>query len=330
MGIIVFILVGFISYYTCNLVVKHSLFKVRYDASSEESNNNTESINSESPNYNSIGGESKTQSFKIGKVSYTKKTKRQIKSIFDIKDFSQVCVEHLGKWSEILCILTSIVILVGASIAYHIFMKDCLVSIIDGIANIEYDQSVIYPWENNGPPWYWNGIFASLIIVVVLYPITLFKNLNFLVKFNSFGIFFVLFLLVFIIYASIEALVSPFEMSANVASVSSLTISALGLFGSNSATPPASSSQDSYNIADDVIRKGDEVLVNHLKLFDIHFSHLLAILSLSFFIHNVIGPILKNQKSLKHTQRDTGVAFIVAGMIYAVPGILGAFAYVFF
>lgn len=363
-------------------MVQHSLFKVRYDEEGQQkqtSPNETTAINSgdkitladeeesSAPTtyYQSVDNKegntslhhaSTTKSYQKG--NYSKKFKRISNYVLDIKDFSQVCVEHLGRWSEILCIITSIVILIGASIAYHIFMKDCLMSIVTGIFDIQYDNTKIYPWDKNGPPWYWNGIFASVIIVVLLFPITLLKNLNFLVKFNSFGIFFVLFLIIFIIYASIEAMVSPFEFSNNVASVSTLTMMSLssnmstittssnvnsnggsnsswmnhllgGILGHNTDGSSSSSGQSSspqYSFVDDTIVKGDTVLVNHLSLFNMHFSHLLAILSLSFFIHNVIGPILKNQKSLKHTKRDTAVAFIVAAMIYAVPGMLGAFA----
>ncbi|KAG2382347.1 hypothetical protein C9374_005549 [Naegleria lovaniensis] len=388
LGIIVFVLVGLISYYTCNLVVQHSLFKVRYDDEGQQqqqqtSPNETTAINSgdkialseeesSAPTtyYQSVDNKEGSTSLRHASTTTRKKVKRISNYILDIKDFSQVCVEHLGRWSEILCIITSIVILIGASIAYHIFMKDCLMSIVTGIFDIQYDTTKIYPWDKNGPPWYWNGIFASVIIVVLLFPITLLKNLNFLVKFNSFGIFFVLFLIIFIIYASIEAMVSPFEFSNNIASVSTLTMMSLSsnvsnimtsssmntnsgssngdswmnhLLGgilsnsfagssnalSTSSAAPGQTSPPQYNFADDTIVRGDTVLVNHLSLFNIHFSHLLAILSLSFFIHNVIGPILKNQKSLKHTKRDTAVAFIVAALIYAVPGMLGAFAFRF-
>jgi len=276
--------------------VQHSLFKISYNEEDESVNNEHTAL----------------------------KSRKKKTTYLDLKDFSQVCVEYLGKWSEILCLLTSIVILIGASIAYHIFMKDCLMSIINGIADINYDSSIIYPWEQNGPPWYWNGILASVIIVFILFPISLLKNLTFLVKFNSFGIFFVLFLIIFIIYACVEAMVEPFNFATAGASLSTLAMSIVSQ--TQQAAPAPTKDVLNYSIEDDIIQKGDQVLVNHLTLFNSHFSHLLAILSLSFFIHNVIGPILKNQRSLTHTKRDTAIAFLIAALIYAVPGMLGAFA----
>ncbi|KAL9648506.1 hypothetical protein ABK040_014126 [Willaertia magna] len=322
LGIVVFIIVGLISYYTMHLVVQHSLFKYRYEPKEEdeEKKNIIDSNNSIINNVN----DNNEYTNNTSTTYYTSKKSKKTKVLTEIQDFSKVCVEHLGKWSEIICLLSSVVILIGASIAYHIFMKDCLLSIVNGIFNIQYDTDIIYPWVQNGPPWYWNGIFSSFIIIVIVFPISLLKNLTVLGKLNSFGIFFVLFLIVFILYTCIEQMIDPFDNQVTVVITSVKELMTSSLIDNNYLTQY---NNDHFSISGERIEKGDTVLVNHLDLFNAHFSHLLAILSLSFFIHNVIGSILKNQKSLKHTKRDTAVAYIIAGLIYAVPGMLGAFAF---
>jgi sodium-coupled neutral amino acid transporter 9 len=277
LGVIVFFLVGIISYYTCTLITRHTkLHRYRLKLEQVSPDDSPSEEISLKPNFTGS----------------------------DIVDFSEVCVKHLGRWSQILALLASIIILIGAAIAYHIFMKDCLLNIVAGIARIEVNTK--FPWEANGPPWYWNGIFASCVITIIVFPLSCLRKLTLLVKFNSFGVFFVLFLLVFIIYSSTYAMVYP------------------------ETTLPTNSTQIvQYVFSDFVQTNGTAQYVNYLQNFSVTFSHLLAILSLSFFIHNVIVSILASKKSLRHTRRDIAIAFVFAGLCYLIPGVMGSVAFRF-
>jgi sodium-coupled neutral amino acid transporter 9 len=278
LGVIVFFLVGLISYYTCTLVTRHAKLHT-YRSRMEEINSSPEDA----------------ESAPIVKPNFTG---------LDIVDFSEVCIKHLGRWSQIVALLASITILVGAAIAYHIFMKDCLLSIIAGLTHKDINSN--YPWEANGPPWYWNDIVASLAIIAIVFPLSCFKRLTLLVKFNSFGVFFVLFLLVFIIYSSTYAMVHP-----------------------ETTVPHNATEVVQYVFQNVTPGNGTTVYTNYLQNFSVQFSHLLAILSLSFFIHNVIVSILASKKSLRHTRRDIAIAFVLAGLCYLIPGVMGSVAFRF-
>eukprot|EP00818_Percolomonas_sp_WS_P007698 CAMPEP_0117449140 /NCGR_PEP_ID=MMETSP0759-20121206/7786_1 /TAXON_ID=63605 /ORGANISM="Percolomonas cosmopolitus, Strain WS" /LENGTH=353 /DNA_ID=CAMNT_0005241595 /DNA_START=364 /DNA_END=1425 /DNA_ORIENTATION=+ len=200
------------------------------------------------------------------------------------EDFGEVCVEVLGKWSRWLALIVSCVILVGASIAYHIFMKDCLLSVVDGIFSLN---------KNDGK-WYWNDYWAAGAVFLVLFPLVNFKKLTLLVKFNSFGVFFVLFLIMYIIYACVMEIIKTSHVH-----------------------PP-------------LPHPHDKLQPGGIILFGRNCAHLLGILSLSFFIHNVISSILKNQKPSKtslQTNRDVFGAFFMAALTYGIPGVLGVIAF---
>jgi sodium-coupled neutral amino acid transporter 9 len=278
LGCIVFFLVGIISYYTCTLITRHAkLHRHRMKIESTNSPQEGEDIALKPKN---ISGS-------------------------DIVDFSEVCTQYLGRWSQILALLASITILIGAGIAYHIFMKDCLLGIVAGYGRFKVNSK--YPWEQNGPPWYWNDIVASLVIIAIVFPLSCLRRLTLLVKFNSYGVFFVLFLLIFIIYSSTYAIVHP----ETTISTNSTTIYELVM-----------------NVS--VIRHNGTIeYTNYLQNFSLEFSHLLAILSLSFFIHNVIVSILASKKSLRHTRRDIAIAFVLAGLCYLIPGVMGSVAFRF-
>jgi len=62
-------------------------------------------------------------------------------------------------------------------------------------------------------------------------------------------------------------------------------------------------------------------------LFEGHFTKFAGILTLSFFIHNCILPILKLQRNPENNNRDLGIAFVLVGLSYALLGALAYMAY---
>lgn len=106
-------------------------------------------------------------------------------------DLPEAAREFLGKWAETLAIMTSILVLIAAAIAYHLYMTDALMDIVSGIASFR---------NSSIPSSSWNPTIAALIIAAVVLPICCAPKMTLLVKFNSFGIFFVMLLLVFMAY----------------------------------------------------------------------------------------------------------------------------------
>jgi solute carrier family 38 (sodium-coupled neutral amino acid transporter), member 9 len=108
-------------------------------------------------------------------------------------DFSEVCVKHLGGWTRPFSLAVSLSVLLGAIIAYHIYMAYALRDAVSGG----------FEFAGGSAPSFWNATVAAILIIFVLYPIACAPSMGGLIRFNSFGIFFVYFLLLFMIYESI-------------------------------------------------------------------------------------------------------------------------------
>lgn len=63
-----------------------------------------------------------------------------------------------------------------------------------------------------------------------------------------------------------------------------------------------------------------------LVVFTSDVGSLCGIFALSFFVHNIIIPILKNNKEEKKNQRDIFLGYSLTAGVYAIIGFFGAFA----
>ncbi|XP_035216222.1 sodium-coupled neutral amino acid transporter 9 homolog [Stegodyphus dumicola] len=64
----------------------------------------------------------------------------------------------------------------------------------------------------------------------------------------------------------------------------------------------------------------DPSSVDYVKLFQITFPVLVGTLSLSFFIHNCVLSIMRNQKQPKNNARDLAIAYVLVGATYLIIG----------
>jgi len=69
------------------------------------------------------------------------------------------------------------------------------------------------------------------------------------------------------------------------------------------------------------------VSFDHVPQFDPDFPALAGVLTVSFFIHNCVLPIMKNQRYPEHNNRDLAIAFVLVGLTYATIGSLGYLAF---
>jgi len=58
-----------------------------------------------------------------------------------------------------------------------------------------------------------------------------------------------------------------------------------------------------------------------------NFPALAGVLTVSFFIHNCVLPIMKNQQHPENNNRDLAIAFVLVGLTYATIGSLGYLAF---
>jgi hypothetical protein len=61
----------------------------------------------------------------------------------------------------------------------------------------------------------------------------------------------------------------------------------------------------------------------HIELFGANWATLAGILTLSFFIHNVICVIMRNNEKQDKNVRDLSLGYIAVGTCYVLIGILG-------
>lgn len=67
-----------------------------------------------------------------------------------------------------------------------------------------------------------------------------------------------------------------------------------------------------------------EVSLDNVTIFTADVANLCGVFALSFFIHNIIIPIMKNNRNEKNNQRDVILGYGLTGLLYAIIGIFGA------
>jgi len=144
-------------------------------------------------------------------------------------------------------------------------------------------QTVLTASGHGGETW-WKHAYAALV-PLVLYPICNFKDLSALVKVNSLGFLFLWYTILFMVYHGAKALT-------------------LGNDLAYSWQPPATAYSDAG-------------LLNVNLGGTANFGPLAGMMMLSFFIHNVIQPILKNAQPA--TQRTDIVIASVLSYCRTVP-----------
>ena len=130
--------------------------------------------------------------------------------------------------------------------------------------------------------------YSSIIMFVLESLITSRRDLGFFIKIVSFGAIFITSLMVFIICFGIYALATTdYEVS-------------------------------SLPVVDDYSSN-----IRHLALFSPHYSSLLGMLSVGFFLHPCSIEIVKNNRNQENNLRDTFLGYLGVFMSYASVGTMG-------
>lgn len=192
-------------------------------------------------------------------------------------DFADFAGNFLGRRAKAVTWLFSVLVIVGASMAYHILMAQSLFQLVRAAANAAGAADT--------SRW-WNVKDAALCILV-LYPVTNLKDMGLLVKFNSAGFIFLWYTILFIIYHGVHAMATrnftfSFWPGAVVSNATDATSS-----GSGVPVDPAP--------------------INITTGADWGITTLFGIMMLSYFIHNCIQPILRHADP-KTRKRDVVLA----------------------
>ena len=132
-------------------------------------------------------------------------------------------------------------------------------------------------------------IYCSMILAIVLFPVINMKEITFLIRISSKGIFFVSFLILFVYYTGIKSMFNT-------------------------------TFDHSY-----IYNKG--ISPSHISLFGPDPSILAGALSLGYYTHNFIIPVMKNNENQRNNRRDLFLGYFLVFLTYSSLGIAGYYGF---
>ena len=133
-------------------------------------------------------------------------------------------------------------------------------------------------------------IYCGLVVSCLIFPLLILKDMAILVTLNSYGIYLVSLLLMFVI--------------------------GVGIYGFANTT---------YKF--DYIENTEGSDTRYIYLFGTQISTLAGTLSLGYFSHSFVLPLMKNNKNQENNKRDLFIGYILVMLTYIVVGIMGYFGF---
>ena len=191
-------------------------------------------------------------------------------------------IAKIGKNTQILfCTLITL----GGLLIYFLIVSQNLYPIVCLILNkifkTEIDSKNLEPEFGR-----FSLIYLGIILAFFLFPLTVKKDVGFLVKLSSFGIYFISILIIFVIYTGISSLINT-------------------------------------NFHLDYIKNKTDSKERYLYLFGQNPGDFTGTLSMGYFCHTAILPILKTNKNQKNNIRDLALGYIFVGLTFSLCGIMG-------
>ena len=189
-----------------------------------------------------------------------------------------------AKVGIILQITFNLMINIGATFIYFLIINQNLypcICLFLKLFNLDIDGEDITPYFDK-----FSLFYCALLVSLIVFPLTILKEMHILAKFNSFGIYFVSALLIFVIYTGIRTLCTDtfhFEYKENI-----------------------EGSKD-----------------RNLFLFGTNPGIITGTFSIGMFCHSVILPLMKNNKKPENNQRDLFFGYVCVTLTYIIIGIMG-------
>lgn len=214
-------------------------------------------------------------------------------------DIINLVLKMWGKKGQVLTLIMSCSVLIGATMAFNVLMNSSFFNILQGLSiwisgnNISSCDDC---WED------FSGRYTPFILMGLLIIVLNFKEKATYIKLNSGGIFFVMAIIIFLICVGIRALAI------------------------NTFTTDHESNSGNIACHDDwnCLRHNRKV---QISLFEPNFFMLSGILTLSFFLHNCIAIIMKNNEHQEKNNRDLCLGYLAAGLSYLTIAIIGYFGF---
>ena len=203
-------------------------------------------------------------------------------------DYADTVFRYFGKGGHIgkvLQIIFNLSINVGATFIYFVIINQnlfpCIAVLLNHLFNFHIDSEDLTPKFDR-----FSIIYCGISIGVLIFPLLIRKEMGILVRINSFGIYFVLILIIFVFIIGIK-----------------------GLFNTK------------YKF--DYIKNVIDIEPRYLYLFGPNPSKLAGGACLGLFAHSVILPLLKNNEKQENNKRDLFIGYLLVVITYLAFGILG-------
>ncbi|XP_061192567.1 neutral amino acid transporter 9-like isoform X1 [Saccostrea echinata] len=236
-------------------------------------------------------------------------------------DFSDVCRISLGRWAQVLAVVSSLLTLLGGAIVYWILMSNFIYNVVNFIyhhSTSPHDQvsnTTSYVCPSMSPPshgnhsnhnsssnysnhqWLlsdhshestydrvWDEQYTvPFFLVCVLAPLINFKSPTFFTKFNALGTLSVTYLVSFVAYNAHQ-------------------------WGFNLKFGGEEISGDPYHI--------------YIPEFRGTFAALTGVAALAYFVQNCVISICRNQKHPENNIRDLTIAYTLVAVTYIYMGVM--------
>ena len=200
------------------------------------------------------------------------------------KYFNKMFGPKIAKIAKNIQVLFCILVTTGGFLIYFLIMSQNLYSIACLILNkigFEIDAKDLTPEFGR-----FSFIYLGIVLAFILFPLTIKKDLSFLIKISSLGVYFVSILIFYMIYTGISSIINT-------------------------------------DFHFDYIKNKENSKDRYLYNFGENIGLLAGALSLGFFCHTSILPTLKNNKNQNNNIRDLLLGYIFSGLTFALTGIIG-------
>ena len=200
-------------------------------------------------------------------------------------------VEAIAQW-------TSTLVLVVALMSYHKYSTQSILGLSDT------------SWK------FFSDFYVALAVAVLQFVFSFIRNLEPLFKMSTFSIVFVLFNMTFIIVKSAQVWNDPSLCPAGMED------------GSDNTSASGSLSVDEDGTLSSILLQHAHVhTVDNFKLYKDTWPQFASVLCLSFFLHNLICPVLETSANPGKAGRDHLLGYIGTAICYILPGLSAVFGY---
>ena len=203
-------------------------------------------------------------------------------------DYSDTLRKFYGKPGYYAGLVAPAILILGAVATMFVTMNQVLYPMILAIYTWTSGNDAEY---KSDPQWSWfSSNYTAILIFAVLIIICSKKDIKIFMKIGSFGVIFVVMLMLFIIYTGIKALTNT-EFSIG-----------------------------SYEESDESVWASKK---RTLVLFNSNYPPLLGIMCAGYFLHTCSLSIVRSSKNPEKNTRDVYIGYLMVFISYAICGSLG-------